>query len=65
MHYKTPDVDGIGNKRLNLITLQTAIMKYQEEELSLITYSIYRRSVPLSLIAYGIVCVLYFEYIYL
>ena len=27
MHYKTPDGDGIGNKRLNLITQQTAIMK--------------------------------------
>ena len=42
MHYKTPDVDGIGNKRLNLIALlKAAIMKYQEEELSLITYGIY------------------------
>ena len=42
MHYKTPDVDGIGNKRLNLIALlKAAIMKYQEEELSLITYGIF------------------------
>ena len=32
MHYKTPDVDGIGNKRLNLIALLTvfalAVMEY-------------------------------------